>query len=952
MMNPSPFTEFYKKSVPERIAILEKHRILNPGEADRMLRKEHSLNVRQADRMIENVIGVFGLPLGLGLNVRVNQKDYAVPMAVEEPSILAAVSSAAKLLQTTGGIMTDSDDPLLIGQVIVDKLAAVEEAAGAVLDRKEEILNLANSLHPKMVARGGGAVDIRVATHMSVEDGNDMLAVHIIVDTRDAMGANLVNSICEGVSGLIQTMTGGRVLLRILSNLSDQTLIRARLVLPAPGLAKNGVSGEGIRDRIVSASRFAERDLHRAVTHNKGIMNGIDAVAIATGNDWRAIEAAAHAYAASNGRYTTLSRWDKDGSGRLIGFLEMPLNVGIVGGSIESHPTAKLALKILNVETGRELAEVMGAVGLLQNLAALRALVNEGIQKGHMSLHARMVAQAAGADSHMADRVVDRLVAGKDIKIWKARQIISELKEAKASPSREPISGFPGKAAARMASAPGKLVLLGEHAVLYGSRAIAAPLPRFIHARIAKDKPGVHLRVPLWKIDTHWMPNSQHHSSILKAIERILINVGVTRPRIRIELFPEVPRAMGLGSSAAAVVAVIRALSQYYGLSLSNDEVNRIAFEAENFIHGGSSGMDNTVVSHNQPILYQMDSVLKNLPVEIASPIPLVVGLSGKESLTAPMVAGVRNRWRKDRRRFNGIFQAIDKTVGAALASLKNKDLERLGDLMNENHELLKQLNVSSPVQDTMVDIAMRHGASGAKLTGGGGGGAIIALSPDNQKAVIAGLNDAGFDAIKMTIEPTLRDVRSDRGSDITANDQQELIVVDENDTITGYCTRQECHAGDGIQHRAFSIFIFDRAGRLLLQKRSAEKTLWPLFWSNSCCSHPRRGETTHLAAHRRLSEELGISTPLTYIFKFAYQARFNQHGSENELCSVFIGQSDQPIQADPSEIDAWRFASIPDLEAEMSRNPDRFTPWFKIEWRRLRHHPMVKRLIKKKVSS
>jgi hydroxymethylglutaryl-CoA reductase len=949
-MNSAPFAQFYKKSVPERMAILEKHSIINAEEANRLIGEDHLLNYRQADRMIENVIGVFGLPLGLGLNLQVNHKDYAVPMAVEEASILAAVSSAAKLSQTAGGIITDSDDPLLIGQVVVENVTDGDEAANAVVSRKEEILNLANSLHPNMVARGGGAKDIQVNPSISVEDGNDMLAIHITVDTRDAMGANLVNSICEGVSNLIQTITGGRVLLRILSNLSDQSLVRARLVVPATILAKNGVSGELVRDRIVSASRFAENDYHRAVTHNKGIMNGIDAVAIATGNDWRAIEAAAHGYAASNGRYTTLSRWETDDSGRLIGSLEMPLNVGIVGGSIESNPTAKLALRILNVESGRELAEVMAAVGLLQNLAALRALVNEGIQKGHMSLHARSLAQAAGADPGIADTVVERLVESGDIKLWKARQVIDELNATKTYPSDDSTARPAQKVAEQMASAPGKVVLLGEHAVLYGSRAIAAPLPYSIHARVVEGRPGVHLSVPRWGIDTHWMPNSQHDSSILKAIERILTKIGVTRPKIRIELFPEVQRAMGLGSSAAAVVAVIRALSQYYALSLSNDEVNRIAFESENFIHGSSSGMDNTVVCHNQPILYRMDSALKSLPVEIACPIPLVVGMSGKESLTAPMVAGVREMWQKDRRKLNAIFRAIDHKVGLALASLKNNDLKQLGDLMIKNHELLKQLNVSSRVQNIMVDTALRHGALGAKLTGGGGGGAIIALSPNNHKTVAAGLNDAGFETIEMTIEPAWQDARGDCRADITASNQQKLIMVDINDTVTGYCTREECHAGEGLRHRAFSIFIFDRSGRLLLQKRGADKALWPLFWSNSCCSHPLVGETTHQAAHRRLTEELGISTPLTYLFKFAYQARFEHKGSENELCSVFVGQSEQPIQADPSEIDACRHVSIPDLETEMDQNPNRFTPWFKIEWRRLRQHPMVKKLTEETV--
>ena len=252
------------------------------------------LPMETAENMIENVIGVFGLPIGLGVNLKVNGKEYAVPMAVEEPSIVAAVSSAAKLTLDSRGIDTSSDDPILIGQIVVEHVSDVAAASNALKQKKEDILDLANSLHPNMVARGGGAKDLQIHLRDDAADGSALLVVHLMIDTRDAMGANLVNSICEGVSTLIETITGGRVLLRILSNLSDQSLVRARLAIPAKMLARNGFTGEQVRDRIISAGRFAEIDYHRAVTNNKGIMNGIDAVAIATGNDWRSIEAAAH----------------------------------------------------------------------------------------------------------------------------------------------------------------------------------------------------------------------------------------------------------------------------------------------------------------------------------------------------------------------------------------------------------------------------------------------------------------------------------------------------------------------------------------------------------------------------------------------------------------------------------------------------------------------------------
>jgi mevalonate kinase/isopentenyl-diphosphate delta-isomerase type 1 len=494
-----------------------------------------------------------------------------------------------------------------------------------------------------------------------------------------------------------------------------------------------------------------------------------------------------------------------------------------------------------------------------------------------------------------------------------------------------------------MASAPGKVVLFGEHAVLYGSRAIAVPLPKKIYARVLEDSLGVHLIVPRWGIDTVWVPNSQHQHSTLRAIERILTKIGVTRPKIRIELFPEIPRAMGLGSSAAAAVALIRAISNYYSLALSDEEVNQIAYESENIVHGNSSGIDNTVATFNQPLLYQMNLPSLRAPIQVLSPIPLVVGLSNNASLTAPMVARVQAAWQKNRQYYDSIFNAIDQRVGRAMAALQQNDLQQLGDIMNENHKLLKQLNVSDPTLDRMVATAREHGAAGAKLTGGGGGGAVIALCPENSEAVAGALNDSGFETFHMTVGSTENESGSDRSTTSVATMEQKLVTVDDNDTITGHCTREKCHAGEGILHRAFSIFIFDRKGRVLLQKRSKQKTLWPLYWSNSVCSHPRAGESTHAAAQRRLTEELGISTPLSFLFKFSYQARYGDAGSENELCSVFIGRTDETIQADPQEIEQWRFVSIQALEEELASSPERFTPWFKIEWQRLRRHPMVK---------
>ena len=327
----------------------------------------------------------------------------------------------------------ESTEPVLIGQVQVVDVPHPAQAKAILLQRKDELLNLANSLHPQMVARGGGAQDVEVHLHARAE-GGDMLVVHLLVDTRDAMGANLVNTMCEGIASLVESMTGGRVFLRILSNLADRAMVRARCIIPIEDLTTKGHAGEEVRDGVVLANEFASIDPYRAATHNKGVMNGVDAVALATGNDWRAIEAAAHAYAARGGRYTSLTRWYKGEQGELVGELEMPMKVGIVGGSLQSNATVALDLRLLGVKSARELAEVMGAVGLAQNFSALRALVTDGIQQGHMTLHARSVAITAGATADIFDTVVERLVESGEIKIWKAQEIVLQVrKEARGA---------------------------------------------------------------------------------------------------------------------------------------------------------------------------------------------------------------------------------------------------------------------------------------------------------------------------------------------------------------------------------------------------------------------------------------------------------------------------------------------------------------------------------------
>lgn len=417
---------FYKLSLQERVDLLRQLADLTEEEVA-ALSGEAGLERAQADHMIENVVGVFGLPLGIATNFTINGRDVLIPMAIEEPSVVAGASLAARLVRDGGGFKTSSDEPLMIGQIQVLDVSDPWSARFELLAAKERILALANQQDPVIVKLGGGARDLEVRVIESSPVG-PMLAVHLIYDARDAMGANTVNTALEAVAPLVAEISGGRTLLRILSNLADRRRARAKGMVPTASLARGRFSGTEVARGIVEAWAFAAADPYRAATHNKGIMNGIDAVVIATGNDWRAIEAGAHAYAARNGHYTALSSWQLDNDGNLVGTLELPMAVGIVGGATRVHPAAKAALKLLGVKTARELAEIIAAVGLAQNLAALRALASEGIQHGHMKLHARQVAIAAGAEGNMVERVVQAMLEEKVVRLDRAEAILKRLR--------------------------------------------------------------------------------------------------------------------------------------------------------------------------------------------------------------------------------------------------------------------------------------------------------------------------------------------------------------------------------------------------------------------------------------------------------------------------------------------------------------------------------------------
>ncbi|RKG93587.1 hydroxymethylglutaryl-CoA reductase, degradative [Corallococcus terminator] len=423
----SRLSGFHKLPMEERLAQIGRMFRLSDEELEQ-LRGVGTLEPVLANQMIENAVGIFSLPLGLGLNLNVNGRDYIVPMAVEEPSVVAAVSFASKIVRESGGFVAEADESMMIGQVQVSNYGDPTLASERILDAKEEILALANSFHPAMVARGGGARDVEVRLLPAPEGprGEPLLIVHILIDTQEAMGANLINTVAEGVAPLIEQVTGGRVYLRILSNLSDKRLARATCRIPLSMLADFDLPGETIAEGIAQASRFAEADPYRAATHNKGVMNGIDAVAIATGQDWRSIEAGAHAFACRGGQYRPLSTWYLE-EGHLVGRIELPLALGTVGGPIKVHPGVQVALKLLRVSGVRELSMVFAAVGLAQNFAALRALGSVGIQKGHMAMHARSVAVTAGARGGDVEKVANLLVKAGHVKVEKAKEILASL---------------------------------------------------------------------------------------------------------------------------------------------------------------------------------------------------------------------------------------------------------------------------------------------------------------------------------------------------------------------------------------------------------------------------------------------------------------------------------------------------------------------------------------------
>ena len=733
-MNDSRLPGLHRLDLTERIDELIRSGWLSELDAATLRSGGQVLSPRAANKLIENVIATFGLPFAIAPNFRVNGRDYIVPLVVEEPSIVAALSGAARLARAGGGFEVDSDDSLATGQVHLANVADSQAASSAILAAKDRLLALANEIQPRLVARGGGVRDIEVR-ELALPGGENSLVVHLLVDTCDAMGANLVNTICEAVAPELAALADGEIAMSILSNLADHSVVTARVRYPLAELASSTDQATTTRDAIVRAGQIAQADPYRAATHNKGIMNGIDALAIATGNDWRAIEAGGHAFAAKDGHYRSLTQWSVDDAGDLLGEIRLPLKVGIVGGSVDANPAAKIGLRITGVDSAAELAGLMASVGLAQNFAALRALVTSGIQEGHMRLHARSVAAAAGVPDQWFEDVVTELVASGEIKTWKAREILvgKEAGEAEA-----------GSVAA------GKVILLGEHAVVYGKHALALPIRNAVSAKVTTDNPQSTLTIPAWGVWHELDPEATKTSELDAAISLIASELDVRTEGVGIQVHSRLPRAMGLGSSAAIAVAIIRGFDLAFKLGIDDERVNAIAYECEKLAHGTPSGVDNTIATYARPMLFRRGAALDASPLELSEPPPIVIACGHSGGLTVEQVAGVRARREANLEHYDRIFDEIDDLSRQGADALMAANFAQLGSLMNICHGLLNAIEVSTPELESMVSIARVSGAAGAKLTGAGGGGSIVAVCPGAEDVVEAALAAAGFTTMNL----------------------------------------------------------------------------------------------------------------------------------------------------------------------------------------------------------
>ncbi len=727
--NSSRIPGFYRLSVEQRLAFLARRFGLSEEQVD-ALRSGGTLRIENAVNMVENVVGVLGMPLGLGLNFLVDGCDLFVPMAIEEASIVAAASKAALLVRGGGGFFTRVNEPIMIGQIQVENLEDPVAAANELMEKKHEVITEANSVNPRMVIRGGGAFDLetRIVDCGEENDGlgnvGKVLVVHLLINVCEAMGANAVNYACEAAGPMIEKITGGRALLQIVSNYADRCLARAEFTLPVEHLAMEGLDGAEVARRLVMADRLARTDPYRAATHNKGIFNGICATAIALGQDWRAIEAGGHAYAARDGLYRGLTSYRiKDGY--LHAELELPFQVGWVGGAVNSHPGVKLLRTISGIRNSTQLAGLMAAVGLGQNLAALLALCTAGIQRGHMALHARSVAVSVGVPPENVEAVTKEMIRRNEVKVAVAEEIYRNMRE-KSKPGNEerdlPVESF----------APGKVVLFGEHAVVYNnSPGISAAISSGLTVTISKDPDGPRFLNPQFK-QVFPVPESDKDIRLLsKASDLALEMYGLDKEGIAIDIKSDLVPGMGLGSSAAFSVALCTALRRFKGLDHTRRWDNGLFKEVqklEEIFHGSPSGMDAATILSDGVLWFRKGPPRELLPLRLSRPLTGIVCLVEPAVRTIDMVERVRRRREKNPETMNCILSDIGNlTVDAGIA-LGTGDVTEAGRLMFRNHELLAKLGVSTPALDRAVKDLLDAGVLGAKLTGGGGGGAVVAL--------------------------------------------------------------------------------------------------------------------------------------------------------------------------------------------------------------------------------
>jgi hydroxymethylglutaryl-CoA reductase len=728
----SRIPRFYRLSVEQRLAFLQRNFDLSNEEVA-MLRAGNALRIDHAVNMVENEVGVLGLPVGLGLNFLIDGDDYLVPMAIEEASIIAAASKAALIIRGAGGFATDVDDPVMIGQVQVTGCPDPEAAQAAIEAAKQRIIEAANLPNERMVARGGGCFDLETRVISGGPDVGEMLVVQLLINVQEAMGANAVNYSCESAGPVIEELTGGTVNLRIVSNYATRRLARASFRLPIDRLPSGELTDTEAAQRMVQASALAENDPWRAATHNKGIFNGICAAGLALGQDWRAIEAGGHAYAARDGQYRGLTRyWVEDGC--LCGSIELPLQVGWVGGAVNSHPGVRIMRKISGIHNAGELARVLAAVGLAQNFAACLALSTVGIQKGHMALHARSVAISAGVPSADVERVAQEMIRMGQVKVAVAEEVYGRLQRNRGREGQQ--AGLPVES-----YAPGKIVLFGEHATVYGYPGITAAIGIGLKAYITEDPDGPRFTMPRFK-RVFDIPESELDVQLFsRAINEALDSYGLRKAPIAIHIESELVPGMGLGSSAAFSAALCTVLRKYKQQDQERrwdndlfEEVQRL----EAIFHGSPSGMDAATVLTGGLLWFRPGPPRELLPLRAVTPVTGIVCFVEPGARTIELVRQVAHSRELNPERIDGILAKIGDITAQAGAALGAGDMELAGELMLGNHEQLAHLGVSTDALDQAVQWLVDAGALGAKLTGAGGGGAAVALTqPEDQYTLL-----------------------------------------------------------------------------------------------------------------------------------------------------------------------------------------------------------------------